>query len=232
MDSLNKENVSFVITHIVALIVVKWILEILLATYAHFFRPAKNLKRKGSWAVVTGATDGIGQAIAFELAKKGLNILLLSRTAEKLETTKSEILKKYNGVQVEFVAVDFSNFDAASQARVKDSLKSKDVSVLVNNVGMSYPFAKYFDELTDEEANQMIELNVNSTSRMTRLVLPGMLERKGGYVVNMSSGAAWNPSPLLSQYSGTKGYVEHFTTSMNQEYASKGIHFQVKPPWA
>jgi len=116
------------------------------------------------------------------------------------------------------------------QGAVEKALQGKSVAVLVNNVGMSYPYAKYYHELTKQEVDGMVELNVNSTSRMTWLVLPGMLAKKKGLVVNMSSAAAQNPSPLLSQYAGTKGYVEHLTASMNLEYASQGVHFQVQSP--
>lgn len=126
--------------------------------------------------------------------------------------------------------MDFGDFNAGLQAAVKKALEGKAVAVLVNNVGMSYPYCQYFHELTQADVDTMVELNVTSTSRMTYLVLPGMLERKKGCVVNMSSAAAQNPSPLLSQYAGTKGYVEHFTASMHREYAPKGIHFQVQSP--
>ena len=68
---------------------------------------------------------------------------------------------------------------------------------------------------------------MNSTTRMTHIVLPGMLERKRGSIINVSSAAARNPSPLLAEYAGSKGFVEHFSESMYHELKGKGIHVQV-----
>merc|ERR1719382_728797 len=82
------------------------------ALYAFFFRKGMRLSRYGEWAVVTGATDGIGKAYAFELAKKGLSVLLLSRTPEKLQEVQKEIREKYPKVQVEVLPIDFGKFDA------------------------------------------------------------------------------------------------------------------------
>mmetsp|Transcript_48915 Transcript_48915/g.62784 ORF Transcript_48915/g.62784 Transcript_48915/m.62784 type:complete len:313 (+) Transcript_48915:52-990(+) len=213
-----------------AVFFLQYVLLVASSLFAFLIRPGKNLKKAGDWGIVTGATDGIGQAIAFELAKKGLHIILLSRTEAKLAATAKEISAKYPNIQVEYVAIDFSNFNSVAQGKVSDVIKSKDIAVLVNNVGMSYPFAKYYDELKLEEVDAMTELNVNSTSRMTYLVLPNMLSRKRGFVINMSSGSAWNACPLLSQYAATKSYVEQFTASMHQEYKKKGVHFQVQSP--
>lgn len=223
-------NAMAVCTGIVGLVVAKALLTGLGAVYAFFLRPGKNLKKYGKWAVVTGATDGIGEAMAMEMASKGMSIVLISRTAEKLKKTAADITAKYSKVEVDYVAVDFSNFNAKAQTAVENCLKDKEVGVLVNNVGMSYSFAQYFHELSLEDVDNMVELNVNSTTRMTHLVLPGMVERKRGAIVNMSSAAARNPSPLLANYSGSKGFVEHFSESLFHELKSKRVHVQVQSP--
>ena len=77
----------------------------------------------------------------------------------------------------------------------------------------------------------MISINVESVTCMTRLVLPAMLAKKKGAVVNMSSASARAPLPLLAQYSASKGYVENFTRSLAVEYAGKGVHFQCQSPY-
>lgn len=181
-------------------------------------------------AVVTGATDGIGKAMAVELARKGCNVLLVSRSADKLKTCASEIAAMYPKVSVDYEAIDFSNFDNASRKRLADKVDKLEVGVLVNNVGMSYPFCQWFDELDDDEVQSLLSLNVESTTWMTRLVLPGMVRKKRGAVVNLSSAAARLPMPLLAQYSACKGYIENFTKSLSVEYAGKGISFQVQSP--
>lgn len=168
--------------------IVYFLADILKGFYARFIRAGKNLKKVyGQWAIVTGGTDGIGLAMADELAKKGLNILLISRSEGKLTESKNEISKKYPNVEVRTLAIDYSKFDDQSRNAVAAAIKDIEVGVLVNNVGMSYPFTKYFDELTDAEVTNLIALNVESTTWMTRICLPTMMERKKGAIVNISS---------------------------------------------
>jgi 17beta-estradiol 17-dehydrogenase / very-long-chain 3-oxoacyl-CoA reductase len=168
--------------------------------------------------------------MAFELAKKGCNLVLISRTLDRLKACRDEILDKYPKIEVEILDIDYSNFDNAAKARVGDLLKSKDVGVLINNVGISYPFTKYFHELDDVSVDQLITLNVNSTTYMTRIVLPGMLERKRGAIVNIGSAAGVSNSPLLAQYGAAKSYISMFSRTLNEEYKSKGIDVQCQVP--
>ena len=126
--------------------------------------------------------------MAFEFAKKGLNIVLISRSKDKLEDCSAELKAKYPQVEVRILAIDYSNFDVKARGKVDALLKDLDVGVLVNNVGMSYPFCQFFHELSDESVEQLMSLNIDSTTWMTRIVLPGMLERKRGSIVNIGSG--------------------------------------------
>jgi len=202
-----------------------------IALYNTFFRPAKDLTKYGKWAIVTGSTDGIGRAYAIELAKKGLNILLISRTAAKLEEVKKEILEKYSKVEVQILTIDYSKFDSAAQHLVREKINGLDVGVLVNNVGMSYEFPEYFHTLSPEIVRGLIEMNVTSTTFMTHLVLSGMENRGRGAIVNISSAASLlTPNPLLSQYSAAKSYIDKFSVALNAEYASRHIHVQVQNP--
>lgn len=199
--------------------------------YARCLRGGKNLKRRyGSWAVVTGATDGIGLAMAKEFAKKGLNVLLISRTQEKLDACKKDIKDKCPGVEVETLAINYESFDDQAQNKVKSAVNNKEVGILVNNVGISYPFPKYYDELDDKQAEQLMSLNVTSTTLMTRIVLPGMISRKKGAIVNVSSAAGVTVSPLLAGYSAAKGYIAAFSKSLHYELAGKGIDVQCQVP--
>jgi 17beta-estradiol 17-dehydrogenase / very-long-chain 3-oxoacyl-CoA reductase len=168
--------------------------------------------------------------MSFELARKGCSVLLISRTLEKLQETKTELSTKYPKVQVEILDIDFSKYDESCKKRIAAAVAGKDVGVLVNNVGISYPFTKYFHELEDVNVEQLISLNVNSTTNMTRLVLPGMLERKRGAIVNIGSAAGVSNSPLLAQYGAAKSYVAMFSKVLNSEYRSKGIDVQCQVP--
>mmetsp|Transcript_79859 Transcript_79859/g.230842 ORF Transcript_79859/g.230842 Transcript_79859/m.230842 type:complete len:321 (-) Transcript_79859:146-1108(-) len=207
----------------------------LLAAYSFFARPGKKLKDLGEWAVVTGATDGIGKAYAFELAKVGFNVFLISRTEAKLVEIATELQAKCPKVSTSHLAVDYSNFDQKARDAVKAKLVGLDVGVLVNNVGMSYPFTRYFHELKDDEVHDLIELNINSTVWMTRLVLgseesEGMIKRRRGAIVNTSSGAGRMTSPLLAEYSAAKSFVEMFSRGLKAELAAFNIHVQVQAP--
>lgn len=199
--------------------------------YKTMLRGGKNLKKcYGEWAVVTGATDGIGKAMAFELARKGQSVLLIGRSAEKLEACKGELSAKFPHVQVKTEVVDFARFSQKDVARMTEVFSSLEVGVLVNNVGISYDFPQWFNELTDEEVQTMLTINVESVLWMTRAVLPQMLQRKRGAVVNMSSASARAACPLLAVYVSTKGFVENMTKALAHEYGGKGVHFQCQSP--
>merc|ERR1719277_1367953 len=132
------------------------------------------------------------------------------------------------------MAVNFGNFDKAAREKVKALVKDMDIGVLVNNVGISYPFTKYFHELTDDEVAGLVDVNVNSTVWMTRLVLgnesQGMISRKRGAIVNTSSAAGRMTSPLLAEYSGAKAFNEMFSKGLKAELAPFKIHVQCQAP--
>jgi 17beta-estradiol 17-dehydrogenase / very-long-chain 3-oxoacyl-CoA reductase len=202
------------------------------STFNTFIRPAKNLKKLGKWAVVTGATDGIGKAYALALAKKGMSVVLISRTESKLQDVKKEIEDKgYSGVEVKYVVCDYSNFDDKAKATVKNAIKDLEIGVLINNVGFGYRYPRFFHELPDDEVADMLALNIDSVVWMTRMVLPGMVERKSGAMVNISSGSALYTLPLLAEYSGAKSFVEKFSRALNAEYRGKGITCQCQAPF-
>ncbi|GAB9477704.1 Estradiol 17-beta-dehydrogenase, partial [Globisporangium polare] len=207
-------------------------LQFLGSLYAFFLRPSKSLKKFGQWAIVTGATDGIGKALAMELARKGSNVVLMSRTQKKLEEVREAIVAKYPKVQVEVLAVDFEQIDEPSVRKSIEGMiaKVQDVGVLFNNVGVSYDFPEYFGELAIERVDALIKLNVTSTTIMTKLVLPGMAQRKRGVIVNLSSGSGRLVVPLLSEYSATKQYVEQLTLCLADEYKAKNVHVQCHVP--
>jgi 17beta-estradiol 17-dehydrogenase / very-long-chain 3-oxoacyl-CoA reductase len=176
--------------------------------------------------------DGIGKAYAFALAKKGMSIMLISRTETKLQDVKTEIeAKGYDGVEVSYVVCDYSKFDKAAQEKVAKAVSGLEVGVLINNVGVSYRYPMYFMELTDQEVQDLLMMNIDSTVWMSRMVLPGMLERKKGAIVNISSASAMYDLPLLAEYSGSKSFIEKFSRALNAEYQSKGITVQCQIPF-
>jgi 17beta-estradiol 17-dehydrogenase / very-long-chain 3-oxoacyl-CoA reductase len=169
--------------------------------------------------------------MAFEFARKGLSVLLISRSMDKLEATAAEIKAKYDSIDVRVLAIDFNNFDQAARESVAKAVDGMDVGVLVNNVGISYPFTKYFHELDSERVEQLMTLNVNSTTWMSYIVLPGMISRKRGAIVNIGSVAGVTVSPLLAEYGAAKSYVAFFSKAMNVELEKFNIHVQCQVPF-
>ena len=165
------------------------------------------------------------------MAKKGKSILLISRTESKLQDVKKELEAKNYGVEVSYLVCDYSKFDKAAQDKVAKVVKELDVGVLVNNVGVSYRYPMYFMELTDNEVTNLMTMNIDSTVWMSRMVLPGMLERKKGAIVNISSASAMYDLPLLAEYSGSKSFIEKFSRALNAEYKSKGVTTQCQVPF-
>ena len=189
-----------------SLYLLKFLFSILRWVYVNFLRPAKNLKKYGSWALVTGPTDGIGKAFAFQLARKGLNLVLVGRNPEKLKDVSTAIRAKFERIEIKTVVVDFSGDLSDGVKRIGEVIEGLDVGVLINNVGISYPYARFFHEVDEKLLADLIKINVEGTTKVTQVVLPGMIKRKRGAIVNIGSGAAIViPSdPLYSVYAAAK----------------------------
>ena len=199
----------------------------LLAIYRATLRPAKRLSRYGEWAVVTGATDGIGRAMAEELARSGMRLVLLSRTQEKLEKLAEELPTESRCVAVDFASANENDWD-----RVAKAIEDVEVGVLINNVGMSYPHAMYLNEVSVELETALLRVNVVSCLRMCRIVIPGMLKRRRGAIVNIGSaaGTVLPSDPLYSIYAGSKSFVDGFSRSLHTELKPFGIDVQLQAP--
>ncbi|KAE8023595.1 hypothetical protein FH972_009272 [Carpinus fangiana] len=215
-----------------SLLALKFALAFLNWVYVNFLRPAKNLKKYGSWALVTGPTDGIGKGFAFQLARKGINLILVGRNPDKLKDVSDSIQAKYGKTQIKTVVVDFAGDLSEGVGRISEAIEGLDVGVLINNVGMSYPYARFYHEVDEELLKNLIKINVEATSKVTHAVLPGMLKRKRGAIVNIGSGAAIViPSdPLYAVYAATKAYVDQFSRCLYVEYKKSGIDVQCQVP--
>nr|CCA17890.1 estradiol 17betadehydrogenase putative [Albugo laibachii Nc14] len=200
--------------------------------YVFFLRPSKKVTSFGKWAVVTGATDGIGKALAIGLAKRGMNVLLISRTKERLEQVRDTILADFSDIQVRILTVDFNVVEQLDvQKSIQKALSEiEDIGVLVNNVGVSNDFPELFDQISMEHHIRLIHVNMSGATIMTKLVLPGMTTRKRGVILNLSSGSASLCVPLLSVYAATKSYMEHLTVCLASEYEDKNVHIQCHNP--
>ncbi|RVW74311.1 Very-long-chain 3-oxoacyl-CoA reductase 1 [Vitis vinifera] len=201
---------------------VKWV-------WAMFSRPPKNLKEYGSWALVTGSTDGIGKAMAFELASKGLSLVLVGQNPSKLKAVSNKIRERHGEqVEVKSIVIDFAKFSGEEIAAfIKEGIEGIDVGVLINNVGLSYPYARFFHEVDLELMGSVMRVNIEGATWVTRSVLPRMLEKKKGAIINICSGSVLLPSyPLVTLYVAAKAYIAMLSKSLNLEYQQYGIAVQ------
>ncbi|KAJ8773618.1 hypothetical protein K2173_005864 [Erythroxylum novogranatense] len=199
-----------------------------------FLRPPKNLKKYGSWVLITGSTDGIGKALALELAAKGLNLVIVGRNPAKIEVTVKEIRERVGEkVDIKNIVIDLAKSAGEEICKIiEEGIRGLDVGILINNAGVAYPYALYFHELDSELMQGIMKVNAESATWVVRAVLPGMLKRKKGAIVNIGSGSSVVlPSyPLYTIYGATKAYLAMFSKCLNVEYKHLGIDVQCQIP--
>ncbi|WP_047487649.1 SDR family oxidoreductase [Terriglobus sp. TAA 43] len=178
--------------------------------------------------VITGASGGIGAVYADRFAKRGYDLLLIARDGERLNNV-ADTVSKQNGVKVETLIADLT--DKSSLLAVEARLKAdKNVSILVNNAG--FGGTKSLVDSDVDELENMIFLNVTALTRLTSAVLPNLIEKKAGAVINVSSVVAVNPDALNGTYSGSKAYVLNFTQSLFKTLKDTGVQVQAVLPGA
>lgn len=182
-----------------------------------------NFGPKGSWAVITGASDGIGAEYARQLARKGLNLVLVSRTASKLGVLSQELKTTNPHVQTKLLPMDFAQNLDSDYASLKQLTQDLDISILINNVGVSHSIPVPFVETPTTELNSIVTVNVFGTLRVTQIIAPGMISRKRGLILTMASFGGLLPTPLLATYSGSKAFLQQWSSALGAELAPKGI---------
>ncbi|RUS94356.1 hypothetical protein DSM107003_38890 [Trichormus variabilis SAG 1403-4b] len=180
-----------------------------------------------STALVTGASGGIGKAFAEELAARQTNLVLIARSAEKLEEIATQLQQKHN-VKVEIIAKDLTDPNATND--VFDLIKAKGLTIdlLINNAG----FGDYgdFAERDGQRQLNMIQLNIMALVDLTHKFLPLMRERRSGSIINVSSIAGFQPMPYLSVYAATKAFVLSFSEALWAENRDYGVRVLVVCP--
>ncbi|KAG5674669.1 hypothetical protein PVAND_004622 [Polypedilum vanderplanki] len=203
--------------------------QIISSLLYEFFVKKRNLQEKyGEWAIVTGSSDGIGKEYAKELAKHGMNIVLISRTESKLIEVAKDIESMYS-VKTKYVAVDFGNGKKIYE-KVKEELKSMDIGILVNNVANMYDFPDEFDKKSEEMILKMLNVNIGAATMMSRMIIPQMKANKRGMIVNLSSTVQDQPIPLANVYASTKAYIKFFTIGIQKELKKFNVEVQLLTP--
>lgn len=181
------------------------------------------------YALITGASKGIGKAIATGLAARGFNVLLAARSEELLSQLATRITTLYP-VQADWLAVDLSTAEAPQTVFDWCRAKGYSLTVLVNNAGygLSGPFERY----SSEQHLNMMQLNMSTPVALTRLFLPDLRNRPKAYILNIASSAAYQAVPGLSTYAATKAFVLAFSRGLHQELHKTGVSVTCVSPGA
>jgi uncharacterized protein len=175
---------------------------------------------QGKWAVVTGASAGIGEAIAVELAEAGVNLVLTARRRERLDLL-AERLRTGNGVQAQVIVADLTLPQAPQQIFDATEGAGLQVDVLVNNAG----FGEYGEFLRSNQEMQlsMVQVNCTAVVHLTRLFLPAMVDRRRGWVMIVASTASYQPVPYLATYGATKAFDRMLAEALAEEMKRHGV---------
>ncbi len=173
----------------------------------------------GKVALITGASSGIGASFARFLADHGLHVLLTARRGERLKAISQEIISR--GGKVDYWPCDIC--DPQKRTALVENIQAKIgfVDILINNAGFGW--YGYFHTMEWEDAARMLAVNVEAAAHLTRLILPEMLARKKGHIINISSIAGGLPNQGIAMYSGSKAFLDAFTTALYRELRGSGV---------
>jgi uncharacterized protein len=174
---------------------------------------------RGKWALVTGASAGIGAALARELARQGANLVITARRLERLETLAAEL--KAKDAEVRVMTADL-NEPSAPQA-LFDAVKASgiDIEILVNNAGLGNYGAFHTNEV-EQELSQ-VRVNCDAVVALSRLFVPAMVERGRGWVLVVASTASFQPVPYITTYAATKAFDRMFALGLAAEVERYGV---------
>ncbi|KAG5358396.1 Very-long-chain 3-oxoacyl-CoA reductase [Yarrowia sp. B02] len=193
--------------------------------------------QRGAWAVVTGASDGIGKEYARQLGLRGFNVFLISRTESKLRELAKEIAEKEK-VETKFLAIDVSTDSPQNYKDIETVLKTiPSVSILINNVGLSHSIPTPFLETPPAELHNIIAINNLATLKITQIVAPKIVESvkearaakkfQKGLILTMGSFGGLLPTPLLATYSGSKAFLQHWSNALSVELAPEHVDVEL-----
>lgn len=170
-------------------------------------------------AVVTGASSGIGAEIAVQLAEREYHVFAVARRAERLHDLRLRISRK--GGQCTALPADLSDYEQRERLIAALAPNADEIDVLVNNAG--FGTHGYFTETDLDRELQLIEVNCTALVHLTKRILPWMLERKGGYILNLASMAAFQPGPVMAMYYASKAFVLSLSQALSEECAGTGV---------
>ncbi|MCG5512182.1 SDR family NAD(P)-dependent oxidoreductase [Ectothiorhodospira shaposhnikovii] len=175
---------------------------------------------RGDWALVTGASSGLGKEFARQLGAMGMNVVLTARRGELLEETALDI-EQVHGVQTKALVEDLS--DPGAPARIKKTLSDEGINIrlLCNNAGMGR--WGRFEDGAGEDYQRMIQVNVTAPILLCRLFLEDLARHASSLIINVSSGAAYQPVPYMAAYAASKASLHQFSQALYGEWLSRGV---------
>lgn len=210
--------------------------RLLLFLYAHFLPltaiPTVSRYKhptKETWALITGASAGIGYGFAQELTRQGINVVLLSHKKTELEAAQADLLRDHPTAKIRLLVIDAVSASVADVEKAMATLSDLHLTILINNVG-GYPLmTHYFKPLTafsPAEIDGTIAINAGFMARLTALLLPMLAANGPSLIINMSSGA-YIGIPWLVMYCATKGFVSSFTAALAREMRAEKLPVDV-----
>jgi short-subunit dehydrogenase len=179
------------------------------------------------WAVVTGASSGIGAEFARQLAARGMHLVLAARRGDRLQNLADELDRRHAS-KCEVIAVDLSAPEGPRQLWEEIERRGIEVHVLVNNAGFSH--VSEIERAPRERLLELLRLNVMAATDLTYRALPGMLARRSGAVINVSSLTGFQPVAYMAVYAASKAYILHFSESLWAEARDHGVHVMALCP--
>jgi uncharacterized protein len=173
-----------------------------------------------SYALITGASKGIGKAIAIELAKRKINVLLVARSEELLKQHAVEIANTYK-VQVDYLVIDFTKTTAAAEVKQWCDEKKYSVNILVNNAG--YGLSGAFEKYSLQEYTGILQININAVVSLCHIFLNDFKKLPQSYILNIASTTAYQSVPGFSVYAASKSFIKSFTRSLNFELKDTNV---------
>lgn len=186
-------------------------------------------QRYGEWAVICGVSGAIAKAYAEELARHGICVILISSDISNVADTARSITDTY-GVEAVFIEADFSHGPSACKP-LKDAMLGKDIGFVINSLDGSLDFCRDFLNLSEVEMWDTLNKNIVAATLVTRLVLPTMVERGKGAVVNISNGGCFRPAFGRVALSASTAFLNNFSRALHYEYGHRGIFVQSLLPF-
>ncbi len=180
------------------------------------------------YALITGASSGIGEEFARQLAARGWSLVLVARSQDRLEQVRGELMSAHMGIDVVAIPLDLTVSGAPAKLFQRTQAAHLDVDLLVNNAGVGA--LGEFASLDLNRVRQMIDLNIVALVELAHLYLEPMMRRRRGGIIHIASVAGFAPLPYSAVYAATKAFVKSFSEALFEEARQRGVHVMAVNP--